>query len=112
MPDERDDDDKSIVNALSALGWVEEKEEKEDLEESTESDLNVQEQINLYKKKIELLNEEVKQISTEKDELIKLSHLKMAEPIFVFTYENKKRKGKCTFLNLKNGELFTESSLN
>ena len=44
MPENHDNEDKTITDALSALGWVEEKDEKQP--EKTEK--NVQEQLNLF----------------------------------------------------------------
>ena len=68
MADEREereeDEDKSIVDALSTLGWVEEIDEEEDL---LESDENVVEQLNFFKEDntrlIREMNEKLELIS-------------------------------------------------
>ncbi|KKM59958.1 hypothetical protein LCGC14_1546640, partial [marine sediment metagenome] len=68
MADEREereeDEDKSIVDALSTLGWVEERDEEEDL---LESDENIDEQLNFFKEDnkrlIREMNEKLELIS-------------------------------------------------
>ena len=45
MPNEREEEDKSITEALSALGWVEEKKEKG---EPIKPEASLQEQLNLF----------------------------------------------------------------
>ena len=68
MADEREereeDEDKSIVDALSTLGWVEEIDEEEDL---LESDENIAEQLNFFKEDnkrlIREMNEKLELIS-------------------------------------------------
>ena len=57
MPDEQDDEDKSIVDALSTLGWVEEKDDDED--PFKEKEENVLEQLNLFKEQNVRLNEQI-----------------------------------------------------
>ena len=57
MPDEHDDEDKSIVDALSTLGWVEEKDDDED--PFKEKDGTLVEQLNLFKEQISQLNQQI-----------------------------------------------------
>ena len=68
MPEDREDDDKSIVDALSALGWVEEKEETED---SAEIGEDLQSQLNFFKEHYHQLTEEKKALSEQTEKLIK-----------------------------------------
>ena len=66
MPDEREEheeEDKSIVDALSTLGWVEEEEEGE---ETLEAEENIKEQLNFFKEENKKLIGEI----NEKNELI------------------------------------------
>ena len=65
MPDDREDNDKSIANALSALGWVEEIEETEEPVE-TDKDITI-----ILKEQIKLLNEKVNKTIAENEKLIK-----------------------------------------
>ena len=60
MPDEHDDEDRSIVDALSALGWVE---EDENAEQSIVEEEDLQTQV-------KQLNEDLKRTSKERDELL------------------------------------------
>ena len=70
MSDEREDreekGDKTIIDALSSLGWVE---EKEKVEETTNSDDDYLEQLYLFKEQNKKLNEEVIRISKENEDL-------------------------------------------
>ncbi len=59
-----ENDDKSIVNALSALGWVEEKSEEE---EPAETDKSLQEQLELFIKQNGILNEKINSIAKENE---------------------------------------------
>ncbi len=68
MPEDREDDDKSIVDALSALGWIEEKEE---IEDSTELDEDLQSQLNFLKEQYHQLTEEINALSEQKEKLTK-----------------------------------------
>ncbi len=74
-PDNHDDEDKSIVDALSTLGWVEEKEDDED--PFKEKDDNILEQLNLFKEQNVKLNEqialrtmEIETLTRQKNELL------------------------------------------
>ena len=64
MPEE--DDDRTIVDALSALGWVEEKEQEE-----IKPEAGLQEQLNLFKAENEKLTEEITKLTEENERLIK-----------------------------------------
>ncbi len=64
MPDEFDDEDKSIVDALSALGWVEEKERDEEAPAP-----NLEEQLSLFKEQNAELVQEITKISEENKDL-------------------------------------------
>ena len=65
MPDDRESEDKSITDALSALGWVEEK----DKEEQIESEKPLQEQLNLFMEQNSQLNQQISKLIKEKDML-------------------------------------------
>ncbi len=58
MPEEHEDDDRTIVDALSALGWVEEKEQDE-----IQPEMGSQEQIKLFKAENERLTKEITKLS-------------------------------------------------
>jgi len=64
MPDEFDDEDKSIVDALSALGWVEEKDKDKEAPAP-----NLEEQLNLFKEQNAELVQEITKLSEENKEL-------------------------------------------
>ena len=66
MPDEREDEDKSITEALSALGWVEEKGEKEEPIKTEES---YQEQLNLFIEQNKQLNQQINSLLRENEDL-------------------------------------------
>ena len=76
MPDNNDDEeDKSIVDALSTLGWIEEKDDDED--PFKEKDDNLLEQLNLFKEQNLKLNEqftlktmEIETLTRQKNELL------------------------------------------
>jgi len=55
LPNDRESEDKSITDALSALGWVEEKEKGE----QTESEKPLQEQLDLFREQISQLNQQI-----------------------------------------------------
>ncbi len=63
---EEDAADKSIVDALSTFGWIEENEEEQEIENE---ELNYLEQINLFKQQNLKLNNEIKKKSIEIEEL-------------------------------------------
>ncbi|MFW9936093.1 MAG: hypothetical protein ACFFD5_00440 [Candidatus Thorarchaeota archaeon] len=68
MPEEREhhkDEDESIVEALSSLGWVEEKETEEEYPDKEE--VNLQEQLNFFIEENKKLTTEIKTIQEEKD---------------------------------------------
>ncbi|MFX1590027.1 MAG: hypothetical protein ACFFC1_17935 [Promethearchaeota archaeon] len=69
MPEEREhhkDEDESIVEALSSLGWVEEKETEE--EHPDKEEVNLQEQLNFFIEENKKLTTEIKTIQEEKDD--------------------------------------------
>lgn len=69
MPEEREhhkDEDESIVEALSSLGWVEEKETEE--ERPDKEEVNLQEQLNFFIEENKKLTTEIKTIQEEKDD--------------------------------------------
>lgn len=75
MPDDQDDEDKSIVDALSTLGWVEEKGDDDD--PFKDKDENLLEQLNLFKEQTVRLNEqiasktlEIESLTRQKNELL------------------------------------------
>ena len=68
MPEDREDDDKSIVDALSALGWVEEKEE---IEDSAEVGEDLQSQLKFFKEQYHQLTEEKNALSEQTERLKK-----------------------------------------
>ena len=64
---DRENDDKSIVEVLSALGWVEEKEDKEEGPSTT--DKSLKEQLKLFIEQNRELNDKINIISKENEEL-------------------------------------------
>ena len=76
MPDNNnDDEDRPIIEALSSLGWVEEKDDEED--PFKEKDDNLLEQLNLFKEQNVKLNEqlasrtmEIETLTRQKNELL------------------------------------------
>lgn len=65
MPDDHENEDKSIIKALSALGWEEEKDKGEQIK----SEMPLQEQLNLFKEQNSQLNEQINSLFKEKEEL-------------------------------------------
>ncbi|MFX1338594.1 MAG: hypothetical protein ACFFDK_08285 [Promethearchaeota archaeon] len=65
MPDDRESEDKSITDALSALGWVEEKEK----EEQIKSDKSLQEQLKLFTEQKTQLDQQINTLFKEKEGL-------------------------------------------
>jgi exonuclease SbcC len=66
MPDDREENDKSITNALSALGWVE---EKKDEKEIKNTDKPIQEQINLFIEQNRKLSDQINTLLKENKSL-------------------------------------------
>jgi chromosome segregation ATPase len=66
MPDEHEDDDRTIVDALSALGWVEESEKG-----AVELPADLEEQLNLFKQENQKLTDEVNRLSQQNEQLKK-----------------------------------------
>ncbi|MFX0141859.1 MAG: hypothetical protein ACFFDN_49945, partial [Candidatus Hodarchaeota archaeon] len=87
------DDDKSIVDALSALGWVEEKEEGIQPQEEEGS---IQAQLESFKEQCELLKKEVGNLTTE-NELLKKKQGELTrenEQLLQMTLKEKKEEEK------------------
>jgi hypothetical protein len=57
MPEDHEDEDKSIVDALSSLGWVEEKESEDEGSQKDEQEL--EEQLLFLKEENEKLRTEI-----------------------------------------------------
>ncbi|MBD3341660.1 MAG: hypothetical protein GF353_21325, partial [Candidatus Lokiarchaeota archaeon] len=66
MSEERDNEDKSIVDALSALGWVEEKDEENATEKK---DLSLKEQLHLFIEQNKELNQTIDRLMREKEQM-------------------------------------------
>ncbi len=66
MPDDRESEEKSITEALSALGWVEEEKDKG---EQIKSEKPLQEQLNLLTEQNEKLTDQINDVLKEKEAL-------------------------------------------
>ena len=119
MSDEREeheeDEDKSIVDALSTLGWIE---EIDDEEESLPTDENLSEQLNFFKEEnqrlITELNEKMQSINNLENKLQELSRETQDKPMedqalqkLYETIENK--NDEIEFLNSRLEDELTKS---